>query len=89
MRDMENRVIKNTEEKYLYHRRHNLYIMLEDEDVDWYWNESEVLEFDRMFNEGATVLELSQHFCRPTIEIALMTIDRDLKGLLGVDQHAN
>lgn len=63
--------------------------MLEDEDVDWYWDESEVLEFDRMFNEGASLLELSQHFCRPTVEIALMTIDRDLKGLLGADRHAN
>ncbi|WP_342615046.1 hypothetical protein [Peribacillus frigoritolerans] len=89
MRDMESRVIKNTEEKYLYHKRHNLYIMLEDEDVDWYWDDKEVIEFDRMFNEGATVLELSQHFCRPTVEIALLTIDRDLKGLLGVSQHAN
>lgn len=89
MRDMESRVIKNAEEKYLYHKRHNLYIMLEDEDVDWYWDESEVIEFDRMFNEGATVLELSQHFCRPTVEIALLTIDRDLKGMLGVCQHSN
>ncbi|MGE6717857.1 hypothetical protein ACQKGD_10835 [Peribacillus frigoritolerans] len=89
MRDTESIVIKNTEEKYLYHKRFNLYIMLEDEDIDWYWKESEIIEFDRMFNEGATVLELSQHFCRPTVEIALLTIDRDLKGLLGVNQHAN
>ncbi|MFJ7993608.1 hypothetical protein ACIQY5_15705 [Peribacillus frigoritolerans] len=82
MRDMESRVIKNTEEKYLYHKRHNLYIMLEDEDVDWYWDDTEVIEFDRLFFEGATILELSQHFCRPVVEIALLTIDRDLKGLL-------
>lgn len=56
--------------------------MLEDEDVDWYWDDTEVIEFDRLFNEGATILELSQHFCRPAVEIALLTIDRDLKGLL-------
>lgn len=89
MRDTENRVIKNINEKYLYQRRYNVYIMLEDEDIDWYWDESEIMEFDRMFNEGATVLELSQHFSRPTVEIALLTIDRDLKGMLGADPLAN
>jgi hypothetical protein len=88
MRDIQIRRIRDTEEKFMYHKRFNLYIMLEDEDVDWYWDQSEVIEFDRMFNAGATVLELSQHFCRPTVEIALLTIDRDLKGLLK-GQHAN
>ncbi|MBK5497434.1 hypothetical protein [Peribacillus sp. TH14] len=89
MRNAESIVIKNTEEKYLYSKCYNVYIMLEDEDIDWYWDESEIMEFDLMFNEGATVLELSQHFCRPTVEIALLTIDRDLKGLLEVNQNAN
>ncbi|MEC0271904.1 hypothetical protein [Peribacillus frigoritolerans] len=82
MSNTESIVTKSIEEQHLYHKRYNVYIMLEDEDIDWYWKESEIIEFDRMFNEGATVLELSQHFCRPTVEIALLTIDRDLKGLL-------
>lgn len=83
MRDTESIVIKNLEEKYLSHKRHNVYTVLEDEEINWNWDESEVIEFDRMFNEGAYILDIAKRFNRPAIEITLLAIDRDLKGFLG------
>lgn len=81
--------IKNIEQKYLSHKRNDIYIMLEDEEINWYWDDAEVLEFDQMFNEGAQISELAAHFGRPTFEVALLIMDRDLKGMLGAGKHAN
>ena len=59
------------------------YLMLETNDINWFWDEKDVLEFDRLFLEGYSIQQLAKYFKRPTFEIALLTIDRDLQGKLG------
>ena len=77
--------IRNIEGKSHNDQYRERYIMLGSENIkiNWFWEPSQVREFDRLFKEGYTIKQLSKYFKRPQFEIALMLIDRDLLGKLG------
>ncbi|MGM9925193.1 MAG: hypothetical protein ACI35R_13190 [Bacillus sp. (in: firmicutes)] len=79
---MKTKVEVAVEQRYLQQKRNRTYIMLEDEEFNWYWDEKEVEEFDYFFNQGLNVFDLAHKFNRPEEEIAVMMIDRGRKGKL-------
>ncbi|MED4914342.1 hypothetical protein [Parageobacillus thermoglucosidasius] len=52
------------------------------EDTDFYWDERDVLQFDRMWNEGYSLEDIATYFRRHEDEIALLVIDRARKGYI-------
>ncbi|WP_052343608.1 hypothetical protein [Bacillus massiliigorillae] len=69
----------NLDKRFMKHSRTKLYVMLEDVEIDWYWDEKDVKEFDKSFKRGMNVEELANKFNRSLEEIALMVIDRSLR----------
>lgn len=61
------------------------------EDIEFKWNLHQVREFDKLWKRGVNngvspirlIIELAEHFNRPQEEIAILAIDRGLKGRLG------
>jgi hypothetical protein len=52
------------------------------EDIDFYWDERDVLQFDRIWNEGYSLEDIAAYFRRHEDEIALLVIDRARKGYI-------
>lgn len=65
---------------YLKKRRRNVYVALED--MDFTWDEDEVSEFDRMWDEGLSVYDIARAFDRDPDEVALLVMDRVRAGMI-------
>lgn len=86
----ENNTIGKIEKRYLKNKFGQTYIACED--LDFHWTKEEVFDFECMWYEGKTLLEIAEYFNRPDMEILLLAADRaDLGrikpregGLLGV-----
>lgn len=52
------------------------------EDTDFYWDERDVLRFDRMWNEGYSLEDIATYFQLHEDEIALLVIDRARQGYI-------
>ena len=74
-----NDITKRLEDRYCKFSRLNTYIMFENVDIDWYWTEEEVEEFDKAKRAGLNVIQLAEKFNRLQEEIVLMAIDRELR----------
>jgi hypothetical protein len=72
----------NTKKKIaqLKKRYSETYVLFED--TDFYWDERDVLHFDRMWNEGYSLEDIATYFQRHEDEIALLVIDRARKGYI-------
>jgi len=64
----------------LKHRRQNIYVACED--LDFVWDERDVIQVDRMWEEGFSIDDIAKAFDRDTDEIALLVIDRARKGYI-------
>lgn len=53
------------------------------EDLDFVWDEDEVLEFDRLWHAGASIYEIARHFRRDPDEVVILAIDRARQGFIG------
>ena len=61
----------------------NSYIVLED--VELVWPLEQVLEFDRLWREGKTILEIAEHFEISDLDsVFLLLFDRLRKGRVNV-----
>lgn len=83
------KAINNVERNKSHKKTLKRYLMLDNSQVNWFWDEQDVLEFDRLFREGYTIKQLAKFFKRPAFEIVLLTIDRDLRGKLEVEDEYN
>lgn len=54
------------------------YIACEEE--NFFWKPEEVIEFDRLWQEGASIFEMQERFNRKPLDIAFLIIDRASKG---------
>lgn len=67
----------------------SLYIACED--IEFKWNLHQVREFDKLWKRGVKngvspirlIIELAEYFDRPQEEIAILAIDRGMKGRIG------
>lgn len=66
------------EKKYMKKRRTSTYVALEE--LNFFWDLKEVMEFDRMWNDGHSLHSISNHFNRNIEECAILLMDRSEKG---------
>jgi len=64
----------------LKHRRQNIYVACED--LDFVWDEKDVKQFDRMWEEGLSLPDIARAFGRDENEVAILAIDRRMKGYI-------
>lgn len=76
----ESAAISKIESNYLQHSRNKVCVILEDENINWNWDENDLLHFDTLFNNQTPLHKLCEVFNRTPLEIVLTTIDRELKG---------
>ncbi|MCM3111654.1 helix-turn-helix domain containing protein [Lederbergia lenta] len=57
---------------------HNKYskIYIACENFNFIWTEDEVFDFECMWDEGKTLLEIAEYFNRPEMEILFLAADR-------------
>lgn len=58
----------------------NLYLACED--LNFSWDERNVLEFDRLWSEGKGLFEIAEIFNRDPDEVAILVIDRARQGII-------
>jgi hypothetical protein len=80
-----NHAAKSIETRFLIHQRNNIYIPLEDEEFDWFWDLEDVLEFDELYQQGKSIQEIAEYFGRTHEEVAILVIDRALKNKIRSD----
>lgn len=68
------------EEGHMKRQRLNIYIALEE--LDFTWDEKEVLYFDSMWKEGISLERIAEFFNRPEDEIGILIMDRCRKGFI-------
>lgn len=57
------------------------YFDLDGMDIEWH-SKKEILEFDKLWNEGTTLQQLMEHFNRDADQIAIHVIDRARRGYI-------
>lgn len=53
-----------------------------DEFIDFGWSYDEVLEFERLWNEGYNLTQIAKYFKRLEEEVLMLVIDRSMKGAI-------
>ncbi|POD46263.1 hypothetical protein BKM15_25815 [Pseudomonas syringae pv. syringae] len=66
-----------------------IYRLFEDRPEYLYWHLEHVLQFDSLFNQGKSILELVDIFNRTEEEMALLIMDRALKNKIGGGTNAS
>lgn len=70
----------NTNTVLLKHQRQNIYVACEN--FDFVWDERDVVEFDRMWNEGLSLYDIAKVFKRDPDEVAILVMDRAKQGFI-------
>ena len=68
----------NLEKRLLKGEKKLLYIPLEHEDINWFWDHNEVCRFDELWKTGVPLLDMAETLKRTPLEVALMIMDREL-----------
>lgn len=81
-----NSVAKETAVKRPMHQRNNLYIALGEDgvNIDFIWDLDEVLEFDRLWEEGYCLWDIAHHFGRRYDDVLVLALDRSIRGKISV-----
>lgn len=66
-------------DKYFHYERKEFCVLLEDIDIQWFWEEKELLEFDRLWTEGVSLWDIAERIGAEYHEAMLMMIDRRFK----------
>jgi len=61
-------------------KRRNIYIALED--LDFIWDEAEVPDIERMWNEGYSIWQIANACMRDPDEVLILIMDRVRKGFI-------
>lgn len=77
-KQLENTAISGIERRYMKQERNYIYTALEE--LDFNWDIDEVFEFEGMWNEGKSLIEIAEYFGRTHEEVAVLVMDRALKG---------
>lgn len=75
---------------YFRESRRNIYIALEDiKDLDFFWDEDDVLEFDRLWDENIPFLEIVDSLNRSLDSVYLLAIDRIIRNKIKIREGWN
>ena len=67
---------------YMTNSRQNIYLALEDVEIDFVWDESDVLDFDKAWQDGLSLWDIARAFDRDPDEVLLLALDRIRKGFI-------
>jgi hypothetical protein len=70
-------------EAYMKKTSRNIYMALDDDDLNFYWDEREVMQFDRLWKSEMNILEIAEFFNRDPDEVVVLALDRARKGFIG------
>jgi hypothetical protein len=70
-------------EAYMKKRSQALYMALDDDDINFFWDEKEVMRFDELWKNGTNILDIAEFFNRDPDEVVVLAIDRARKGFIG------
>lgn len=59
-----------------------LYMALDDDDINFYWDDKDVLQFDQMWESRVNIMDIAEFFGRDPDEVMLLAIDRARKGFI-------
>lgn len=62
-----------------------IYLALEE--ANFVWREHEIKRFEQHWREGMDIVTMSKIFKRPQYEVAILVMDRHLKGTIKKRQH--
>lgn len=84
-------LLKEFKKSYMTEQRNLIYIACED--LDFVWNEHDLIHFKNEWDDGASIFELCEKLNRPQNEVALLILDLSAKGFIqqrsgGVFGHA-
>lgn len=74
--------ITHMETNYMRKRSQALYMALEDDNLNFYWDEKEVLLFDKLWKRGTNIMDIADTFRRDPDEVMILAIDRARKGFI-------
>lgn len=77
------RIERKMERDYMKRKSSAIYMALEDENLNYFWDEKEVLMFDQLWNNGTNIIDISEFFDRDPDEVVILAIDRARKGFIG------
>jgi|SRR5690606_7057612 len=78
--ELDDKGVKQVARMYLKNDYGRAYVACEKYDFLWY--EDEILDFERMWKEGKTLIEIAEYFNRPQIEILFLAADRAEEGAI-------
>lgn len=78
---LESHTIRRMQVAHMKKSRTNIYIACED--MDFTWDEKEVLEVDEMWKLGASLWQIAKQVNRDLDEVVILLIDRCKNGQIG------
>lgn len=80
--------------RYVFSKNHpyfveKLYIPLEDLDGQWIWTESDINQFDMLWENGMPIKKIASYFDVYETTVLVVWLDRYIKGELGVRKGWN
>ncbi|MBN2910792.1 helix-turn-helix domain-containing protein [Polycladomyces sp. WAk] len=63
-------------------QRRKIYIALDDLDFNFFWDEAEIPDIERMWNAGFSIWDIANACMRDPDEVAILIMDRTRKGFI-------
>jgi len=63
-------------------KRRKIYIALDDLDFDFFWDEAEIPDIERMWNAGFSIWDIAKACMRDPDEVLILIMDRIRKGFI-------
>lgn len=77
MKSSEQRVIGQMKTHHQKRKRNVIYTSLENiKNVEWFWSQSEIKKFDRLWNEDTPIEEIALELERSEFAVFLLSLDR-------------
>ncbi|WP_153732728.1 helix-turn-helix domain containing protein [Sporosarcina obsidiansis] len=63
-------------------KQEEAHILLENADVQWYWDGHQVIRFRELWREGASIEDIAEVFGRNLLSTALLVLDQADQGYI-------
>jgi hypothetical protein len=71
------------ESTYMKKKSQAIYMALDDDNLNFFWDEKEVLMFDELWKSDTNIIDIAEFFDRDPDEVVILAIDRARKGFIG------
>lgn len=63
-------------------KQEDAHILLENADVQWYWDGYQIIRFRELWREGVSIEEIAEEFGRNLLSTALLVLDQADQGYI-------